>query len=321
MKTREKQTIIFIFTILIIVAIILISVQANVSLSPGKGFGREIYTTNDSSLLMDRHIGYINYERFVNLTTKNFSKVASVSINEQGDSVSFKSKYPHYFYGQNDEWIKRYNNLPIHINNDGFTAKLETIDSVKYLLLPYQILSNVARLGDNSVVFEQGVDNEMRPTITPNKVLPQPKILRGNKIQTEGIVRQNVADILSNYPNRDKEDQLRILWEYAKDNWNYLNDPQSVTDTWRPANETIEDYYFINGKCYTGDCDDFAILMASFARQIGFKSRFVVAYDESSGHAYAEYYNNGRWIPMDWFSDELGGEPFSSIRKIIYNEL
>ena len=95
-----------------------------------------------------------------------------------------------------------------------------------------------------------------------------------------------------------------------------MNDPYSAADTWRPADETINDYYFVNGRNYTGDCDDFAILMASFARQIGFPASIMAVYNGDEGHAYAEYYNGMKWIPMDWFSEELGGRPYQGTRIV-----
>ena len=147
-----------------------------------------------------------------------------------------------------------------------------------------------------------------------------PTSVMDGKIQTEGIVRQNVVDILSKHPNLSQEKQLEVLWRYAKDNWNYMNDPHSVNDTWRPADETINDYYFVNGKNYTGDCDDFAILMASFARQIGFPTAFVAVYGQDGGHAYAEFHNGKKWIPMDWFSNKFGGNPYPGHKVDVYRD-
>lgn len=319
MRSKENNIVILFFTVLVIIITGCIIMQSTVKLSPGKGFDRIIYTSTDSTMIMDRHMGYVNYERFVKLTKDVFSNVGKIDISVQGDSAYFNTKYTHYFYGQNDGWIEQYKNLPIHISNDGFSAKIQEIDTIQYVFLPYQILSNIAKYGENTALWDDGINSEPRSTIIPGRELPSNNTV-GKKIQTEGIVRQNVVDILSNYPNRQQEDQLSVLWHYVKDHWNYMNDPYSATDTWRAASETINDYYFVNGKRYTGDCDDFAILMASFARQIGFKSRLVCAYNEIEGHAYAEYYNGKKWVPLDWFSNEFGGEPFQG-KKIIFDDL
>jgi hypothetical protein len=166
----------------------------------------------------------------------------------------------------------------------------------------------------------------------------------GNKIQIEGIVFKNVSDIItmSGYQSGDKYEQIEILWKYVRAHWTYIHDPAQSPDTWRSASETIENYYFTSEKRYSGDCDDFAILMASFARQIGLRSRFVCAVGKDGGHAYAEFFvpneeikemrnildnvysingNGGIWVNMDWFSDHLGGKPFDGKRVKIMEDL
>lgn len=265
-------------------------------------------------------MGYINYDRFIKLTKNKLPKDTLNNVTVRGDSVYFKTRTPHYFFGQNDRWTRQYKNLPIHITDDGFNAKLTTIDSIRYVFLPYQILVNLAKMGENSIMWDEGVDDEQRATIRDINDLPIADQLQGNKIQTEGNVRKNVVDILSQHPHCGQKEQLKMLWHFAKEHWNYLNDPYSATDTWRPASETIDDYYFVNGRCYTGDCDDFAILMASFARQLGYDSHIIAAIGKDGGHAYAEFYDNGKWIPLDWFSNEFGGKPYeASIKKVIDN--
>lgn len=317
---KIKKYVLSLFTILVVVAVFGIYYIAKVHLLPGVGFGRKTYTSMDSTLIMNRHMGYINYERFVKFSQEKLPNGCLANISIKGDSVYFTTLHSHYFFGQNNEWTKQYKNLPIQITSDGFNAKLSEIDSIQYILLPYQILANIAKIGESSVPWDEGLDEEQRATIRDINDLPTANPLQGNKIQTEGNVRKNVADILSQYPHCEQKEQLKILWRFAKEHWNYLNDPYSTTDTWRPASETIDDYYFVNGRCYTGDCDDFAILMASFARQLGFDSHIIVAFGNDGGHAYAEFNDNRKWIPLDWFSDEFGGKPYEvTIIKTIDN--
>ena len=317
MRKKEKQLVILLFAIAVLVIIYCLFVKAKVEISPGRGFGRNTYTSKDTTLIADRHMGYVNFNRFSELMKQVC--VNGTTIEENGDSAYFSVNKPQRLFGQNykddESWIRQYKNLPITVTDKGFNARLETIDSVVYVYIPYQILSNMAKLTKGSAAKNEGVDNEERETLKRNNKLPT-SVMDG-KIQIEGIVRQNVVDILSSHPNLDQEEQLEALWRYAKNNWNYMNDPYSVTDTWRPADETINDYYFVNGKSYTGDCDDFAILMASFARQIGFPTAFIAAYRGNEGHAYAEYYNGKKWIPMDWFSKELGGKPYQGNEVVV----
>lgn len=148
MRKKERHIIILIFAILVIIIAYIIIKQARVELSPGKRFDSNIYTSKDSFMIMDRHMGYINYERFANLTKEILLKRSPTDISIQGDSAYFKTMYPHYFFGQNDDWTRQYKNLPIHITEDGFSAKLQEIDTVLYVLIPYQILSNVVKTED-----------------------------------------------------------------------------------------------------------------------------------------------------------------------------
>ena len=148
-----------------------------------------------------------------------------------------------------------------------------------------------------------------------NKKIPQAE---GNLIQVEGLVLKEVTELnIKLNTSGSPVDQIMAMQEYVFKNWHYIFDPDSGHDTWRSAEATLSLKY--KGQ-YSGDCDDFAILMASFARQIGLRSRMVGGYDGDSGHAFAEFlvpknvYNNvnlkgadyrsdysGKWVSLDWF--------------------
>jgi hypothetical protein len=155
-----------------------------------------------------------------------------------------------------------------------------------------------------------------------NNVLIKKKIpsAEGKLIQVEGLVLKEVSEltIKLNVPYKQL-DQILILRDHVKRNWHYIFDPDSGHDTFRSAEATISLKH--NGK-YPGDCDDYAILMASFARQIGLKSRVIGAYKANgSGHAFAEFLVDGidssnpllrgkdyrtdyqgKWVSLDWFT-------------------
>ncbi len=85
--------------------------------------------------------------------------------------------------------------------------------------------------------------------------------------------------------------QISNIYDYmcSNSNWGYLNDPrgldwfQNATYTLRTADS--------NHKVGYGDCDDFAILMASFIENIGGATTVVLASDPGgSGHVYAEVF-------------------------------
>jgi hypothetical protein len=140
----------------------------------------------------------------------------------------------------------------------------------------------------------------------------------GVLIQVEGLIAKEVYELTIDLQTGSNQiNQIIAMKKYVFSNWHYVFDPDSGHDTWRSAEATLSLKY--KGR-YSGDCDDFAILMASFARQIGLRSRMVGGYDGDSGHAFAEFLipeheqNNinlrgmdfrndysGKWVSLDWF--------------------
>ena len=327
MKISNKYTItIIVLGLFILFAMIIVGV-GRVRLNSGNA--SVMHTLEDSIMIEGRHMGWVNVKKFVALAQKlppRGTIFTSSDYTIDNDSISITVRNKRLFYGTDDGgyWIDAYKNMPIRFTEDGFIAPITEIDSVIYMYIPYQILSSVAGHVDSisPIRKEERIDNTPNEiTIRDKNVLPAEDSSLGKKIQTEGYVLKNVTDILSTKPGLSQYQQMEYMWRYVKDNWNYVNDPAISIDTWRSASETIENYYFVNGKCYTGDCDDFAILMASFARQIGYKSRVVAAFNNKGGHAYAEFYAKGKWIPLDWFSKEFGGKPFEGKRYRVYEDL
>lgn len=170
------------------------------------------------------------------------------------------------------------------------------------------------------VTPDQEINNELiikEAEKKNNKKIPEAE---GVLIQVEGLIAKEVSELtidLDTGSNQIK--QIIELRDYVYSKWHYVFDPASGHDTWRSAEATLSLKY--KGK-YPGDCDDYAILMASFARQIGLESRVIGAYNTSgSGHAFAEFLvpknelNNknlkgkdyredftGKWVSLDWFS-------------------
>jgi hypothetical protein len=151
-----------------------------------------------------------------------------------------------------------------------------------------------------------------------NDKLNPPTSIEGNLIQTGGSVlvlaRELTIDLEISGSNVS---QILAIKEYIHNNWHYIHDPDKDADTWRSAETTIALRY---KNKFPGDCDDFAILLASLARQIGLKSRVVGGFYQGQGHAFAEFkipqdeiYNSdlnnkdirqdayGYWVSLDWF--------------------
>lgn len=336
MKINNKQevfTFVTVVSVLTVIACWRIFSIGRVSLNSGEIFSlTEVNSDKDSVMLDDRHMGYINWEKFKTLMSRAGISASDIDENFSKDSVLIRyNKLNAYkFFGRDNGewWISRYrSSLPIAIHDGEFHAAIKVIDTVKYVHIPYQILASMASCVDNLKQTDYfSEDTIQRETINRN-FLPVARETHGTKIQVEGYVRKNVFDILSNYPQYDghQREQLSLVWKFVKDHWYYVNDPAGTEDTWRSASETIEDYYFVNGRQYTGDCDDFAILMASFARQLGFDSKVVAAIreGEQTGHAYAMFYdeNNKSWVPMDWFDSRFGGKPYAGTIIREYRDL
>ena len=282
----------------------------------------------DSTMIESRQIGNISLDKFITLALQaDKFDFDTTCVKRVGDSILFVVKQPKMFYGADagEWWTKKYKNSPIQIlENNSFKARINKIDGKEYLYIPYHILSCLVDfIGENnstkSTQEKIQIDESGRDVTFQEKDLANIEE-NGTKIQTGGWVFKNVSDVITKNGDNsgDKEKQLEIMWKYARSHWIYINDPAGTEDTWRSASETIETYYFTSEKKYTGDCDDFAILMASFARQVGLDSRFVCVVGKEGGHAYAEYQreNDGKWIPMDWYSNEFGGKPFEGKRVL-----
>lgn len=143
----------------------------------------------------------------------------------------------------------------------------------------------------------------------------------GNLIQVEGLVLKEVSELnIKLNTSGSQIEQILAIKKHIFKNWHYIFDPITGKDTWRSAEATLSLKYKDQ---YSGDCDDFAILMASMARQVGLMSRMVGGFDGDSGHAFAEFLvpdyeldnnllngldyrkdSSGIWISLDWFKGD-----------------
>jgi hypothetical protein len=164
-------------------------------------------------------------------------------------------------------------------------------------------------------------DNDEKKIIDISKdetELTTPTPIEGDLIQTGGVVAQLATELAIDLDvSGSNVSQIIAIQKYIQDRWHYIHDPAKDRDTWRSAEATIRLRH--NGK-FPGDCDDFAILMASLAKQIGLQSRMVGGTYRGGGHAWAEFklereeennpnltsmyiysYQDGLWVSLDWF--------------------
>lgn len=130
--------------------------------------------------------------------------------------------------------------------------------------------------------------------------------------------------------------QVCDVFDYIKKAWRYINDP---------AGEEYFAFATESWKLQKGDCDDFAICLASALRAIGGYPTIVLAASNSSGNAYVEialsakdnedvldylklrYHiteaaiegirkddNGNYYLNLDWWTDYPGGRYFPSAR-------
>ena len=121
---------------------------------------------------------------------------------------------------------------------------------------------------------------------------------------THPTVRTFALKLARKYPGEYNVGQICIIFKYLEENWRYVSDPKGV-DYVAPAHESIE-------AGLAGDCDDFAVLMASLIEAIGGSARVIVAWGPEGGHAYCEVYVGSEKDLeelIDWiceYSDEYG---------------
>lgn len=125
---------------------------------------------------------------------------------------------------------------------------------------------------------------------------------------TDPLVRSTAISTAREYPGKYNVYQLCSLFDYLAGNVEYVSDPQD-SDYWATPAETIN--------AGAGDCEDYAILMASLVESIGGSTRiyltddhaFAAAYlgktneTEESIEAISEYYNSA---PVYYFTDSYG---------------
>ncbi len=111
---------------------------------------------------------------------------------------------------------------------------------------------------------------------------PLAKLVKRKMNYSHPQVVQFARQLASKAPGPYNISQICYIHDYLRRNWKYVNDPAG-TEYIAFASESIN-----NG--LNGDCDDFAITMASIIAAIGGTTRVIFAWSPIEGHAYAEVY-------------------------------
>lgn len=130
------------------------------------------------------------------------------------------------------------------------------------------------------------------PEHTSNLPLEVFKIAN-NKVDPLDInVRTIAANSAKTYPGTYNIYQIFTLFDYVKENIQYISDPRG-SDYWSPPNETL-----IVG---AGDCDDYSILLSSLIEAIGGTTRIYL----TDTHAFTAVYIGNDTDHIDKITDGI----------------
>ncbi len=138
----------FILCVVALVAVALLSFVLEPKVETVAYEKQVVLLSETDSLLVDgrwegRQVGYVNLDKFVALA-ENTSYFDSYKKAGR-DSITFKAKSSRIFFGPDDHLLG-YENLCISIGEDhkSFTAEVKEINGVKYIYIPYHVLTSLA---------------------------------------------------------------------------------------------------------------------------------------------------------------------------------
>ncbi|MDP3396398.1 MAG: transglutaminase-like domain-containing protein [Methanoregula sp.] len=206
-------------------------------------------------------------------------------------------------------------NEPYLINKTPSSAphkKTSTIGTVFKLLVGIFVGALIAAIiisslfGSNVIGnMASDVQSKLSTLHTTSATLPTTPIVKSGSIEQQRAEKIKEAMDFTNPVTRDfaltfipkshsgeyNIAQICDLWETIYKKWTYVNDPRG-RDYYSPASRTIQ-------LGLKGDCDDFAITVASVIQSIGGSSRVVTAYNAEGGHAYPEVFIGTRKTSLD----------------------
>jgi hypothetical protein len=96
----------------------------------------------------------------------------------------------------------------------------------------------------------------------------------------EERIKKEIFNITGKDSGYNIEDACAV-YNHVNRNWQYRYDKNA--EFFFGASQTID-------SGYTGDCDDYSIVMSALLKNMGFNTRVVTTYNESYGHAFPELY-------------------------------
>lgn len=102
---------------------------------------------------------------------------------------------------------------------------------------------------------------------------------------SDAVTRNEAVRLASEDEGPYKVEQVARIWSSVRERWRYVNDPRG-DEYFSSASQTLENA--TEEGHLVGDCDDFAIVLASMIEAIGGEARIVMLDGDQGGHAYAE---------------------------------
>lgn len=130
--------------------------------------------------------------------------------------------------------------------------------------------------------------------------------------KSDPSVRGLALELVRSLPPKDRLNEIRVLFEYVRDNIRYVHDIAGI-ETLQTPPATIE--------LEAGDCDDKSTLLAALLASIGYRSRFIAVGYRGAGdyqHVYVEADHDGTWIPLDaTMARPFGWRPRDAVARMV----
>jgi hypothetical protein len=186
----------------------------------------------------------------------------------------------------------------------------------------------------STTLISPNVPNPCCAELSPNVLAAIQSDSREVKFLATGLAK--------NSPGPYNIGQICMIWYGLAYSWSYVNDPRGIEYVAK-----AED----SARLLAGDCDDFAVLMASMIESVGGSARLIGAYRQNAAHMFAEVYightqqeanlaanyigsldqlrqygakqlhyrtdKDGCWLNLDWSAGYPGGPYFQSENEVI----
>ena len=120
-----------------------------------------------------------------------------------------------------------------------------------------------------------------------------------NTSSVNWVVREAASYMVQNVPQKDEWGEADAIYRYVQDHSRYVKDPQQIEMLQSPL-VALEKWQ--SNIVFSGDCDDFSILLGSLLKSIGYPYNLRVASYNSMKyleHVYGLVMLYNQWYPID----------------------